>query len=266
LLSTLSKIVLLFIVVISFTSCTKKKYYSSSYYKQSPSYSKIKNQKIKNSKAMHRATMRSYVVFGKRYYPTKTHIGEVFNGIASWYGPDFHAKKTSNGEMYNMYDYTAASKTLPMNTIVRVENLQNRKTVVVRINDRGPFVVGRIIDLSNVAAHKIDMVKTGTAKVKLTVLGFHGKVAKTNKEKNTIVSVGNYFIQVGVFSKLAGAKITKKKFEMILDTNKYKVIIKKDKSNNKILNRVWLSGFKSEQEAIDFKETNNLQGAMIIAQ
>ena len=244
-------------------SYSSKSYHSSSYAKQQNK--KIKKSTIRNSKAMHRATMRPYVVFGKKYFPTVAHIGDQFKGIASWYGPDFHAKKTSNGEIYNMYAMTAAHKTLPMNTIVKVDNLENGLSTIVRINDRGPFVSGRIIDLSNVAAHKIDMVKNGTAKVKLTILGFNGKIAQTFEEKQETQSVGKYYIQVGVFSRVEGANITKRKFEMILD-DRYKIVLKDSVLNEKKVKRVWISGFGSEEEANDFKSKNNLKGAMIIAQ
>jgi len=91
-------------------------------------------------------------------------------GIASWYGPNFHGRRTASGEIYNMYDYTAAHKTLPLGTYVRVINLENGKSVVVRINDRGPFVKNRIIDLSYAAAKKIDMIDKGTARVKLQII------------------------------------------------------------------------------------------------
>jgi rare lipoprotein A len=223
------------------------------------------NSKIRNSKAMQRATMRPYVVFGKKYYPTVARVDDNFKGIASWYGPNFHSKKTSNGETYNMYANTAAHKTLPMNTIVKVRNVTNGKSTIVRINDRGPFVNGRIIDLSNKAAHAINMVKKGTAKVQLTILGFNGKIAKTQAEKNEIRSVSNYYVQVGVFSRIEGANITKRKFEMILG-KEYKVILKDGDLNNKPIKRVWISGFRSEQEAQDFKENNNLKKAMITAE
>ncbi len=215
---------------------------------------------------MHRATMRPYVVMGKKYYPTVAHINDQFRGVASWYGPDFHAKKTSNGEIYNMYAQTAAHKTLPMNTMVKVENLENGLFTVVRINDRGPFVKSRIIDLSNKAAHDIQMVGKGTAKVRLTVLGFNGKIARTYEEKQQTATVGNYYVQVGAFVKDHGAQVTKRKFEMILDENKYRVIIKKGLFQGKPINRVWVSGFRSEEEARDFKANNGLETAMIIAQ
>jgi len=91
-------------------------------------------------------------------------------GTASYYGPGFHGKKTANGERFNMYELTAAHKTLPFNTRVKVTNLDNNKKVVVRINDRGPYKKGRIIDLSKAAAKKIGLIQTGTAKVQLQIL------------------------------------------------------------------------------------------------
>jgi len=94
----------------------------------------------------------------------------TIEGVASYYAHDFHGRKTANGETYNMYDMTAAHKSFPFNTIVRVRNLSNDKNIIVRINDRGPFVVGRIIDLSLGAAQKIDMVQSGTTQVRLEVL------------------------------------------------------------------------------------------------
>ncbi len=225
----------------------------------------VPEQKIKNSEAMHRATMRPYQVFGKWYYPTLAKVGDTQVGISSWYGPKFHAKTTSNGEIYNMYKATAAHKTLPMNTMLKVENLENGKSTIVRINDRGPFVGSRIIDLSNKAARDIDMVAKGTAKVKITVLGFHAKIAQTKEEKEEVASVGKYYLQVGAFSKYDGALITKNRFKMMLGSE-YDVIIKKGFSNDKSINRVWISGFRSEEEIKDFKEKNSLDSAMIIAE
>ncbi len=94
----------------------------------------------------------------------------IANGTASWYGPDFHGRSTANGETYNMNDLTAAHRTLPFNTIIRVENTDNGKTVVVRINDRGPYVGNRVIDLSRKAAEEIDMISSGTASVRLYLI------------------------------------------------------------------------------------------------
>lgn len=269
-LLNLSKLTLIIFIIFSISGCSKRSYNSSYYksksYKNSKQYKTIQNQTIRDSKAMHRATMRSYVIAGKRYHPTQTKVGTSYTGIASWYGPNFHAKKTSNGEIYNMYADTAASKTLPMNTMVKVYNKDNGKSTVVRINDRGPFVTGRIIDLSNKAAHTIDMVKKGTANVKITVLGFNAKIARTASEKRATMSAGKYYVQVGAFSKIEGAKITKRKFNNLILDGVYKAIIKQTSLDDVRLNRVWISGFRSEEEAKDFKKENGLTGAMIIAQ
>jgi rare lipoprotein A len=111
-----------------------------------------------------------YEVFGKRYVLLATAEGYRERGVASWYGPDFHARPTSSGEPYDMYAMTAAHKTLPIPAYARVTNLANGRSVVVRINDRGPFVANRIIDLSYTAAHRLDMTRAGTAFVEVEVI------------------------------------------------------------------------------------------------
>jgi rare lipoprotein A len=112
----------------------------------------------------------SYEVFGKRYAVLTDAQGFSERGTASWYGPGFHGERTSSGEPYDMYGMTAAHKTLPLPAYVRVDNLSNGRSVVVRVNDRGPFVGDRIIDLSYSAAAKLDMLRAGTAPVEITVL------------------------------------------------------------------------------------------------
>ncbi|GAA0857553.1 septal ring lytic transglycosylase RlpA family protein [Aliiglaciecola litoralis] len=116
------------------------------------------------------ASMRPYKVLGQHYVPLKTGKGYEKEGIASWYGQKFHGHLTANGEIYNMFTMTAAHKTLPLPSIVRVTNLSNGKQAVVRVNDRGPFHQNRIIDLSYAAAMKIGVLDTGTAHVKVEVL------------------------------------------------------------------------------------------------
>lgn len=108
-----------------------------------------------------------YDVFGKRYYVLSSSVGYLERGVASWYGPGFHEVLTSTRERYDMYGMTAAHKTLPLPCYVRVTNLQNGRSVVVRVNDRGPFVGNRIIDLSYTAAAKLDMLRHGTAMVEV---------------------------------------------------------------------------------------------------
>lgn len=269
-LLSLNKIGILILVLFFMGGC-QKKYYSgqksySKSYKSNGYAMRTGQEEINDSPSMHRATMKSYDVFGKTYYPTMASVGETFEGIASWYGPDFHAKKTSNGETYDMYAMTAASKTLPMNTMVKVYNKDNGKSTIVRINDRGPFVEGRIIDLSNSAAHEIEMVGKGTANVEITVVGFHSKVAQTPLEKKEQVSVGTYFIQVGAFANIDGAKTIQDKLNNTILYGNYKAIIIETTSYDKILHRVWIGGFRSETEANDFKKANNLENAMLIAQ
>jgi len=112
----------------------------------------------------------SYEVFGKRYVVMASSVGYVERGVASWYGPGFHKELTSVREPYDMYGMTAAHKTLPLPAYVRVTNLQNGRSCVVRVNDRGPFVGNRIIDLSYTAAAKLDMLRDGTAMVEVRTL------------------------------------------------------------------------------------------------
>jgi len=111
-----------------------------------------------------------YDVFGKRYTVLASSTGYVERGVASWYGPGFHEERTSTGEPYDMFGMTAAHKTLPLPAYVRVTNLQNGRSIVVRVNDRGPFVGNRIIDLSYTAAAKLDMLRNGTAFVEVRAI------------------------------------------------------------------------------------------------
>ena len=111
-----------------------------------------------------------YDVLGRRYYVLAAADGYVERGVASWYGPTFHGGNTSSGEPYDMYAMTAAHKTLPLPCYARVTNLRNGKTVVVRINDRGPFVANRLIDLSYTAAARLDMIREGTTLVEVRAL------------------------------------------------------------------------------------------------
>ena len=96
----------------------------------------------------------------------------VYKGVSSWYGPDFHGKLTANGEVYDQYGITAAHKELPLNTVVRVTNLDNNKSIILRINDRGPYAKNRILDCSYGAAKKLDFLNQGTANVKIEVIEF----------------------------------------------------------------------------------------------
>jgi rare lipoprotein A len=114
----------------------------------------------------------SYKVKGKKYYTLSSKMAKGFiqTGLASWYGPGFHGKKTANGEIYNQNAMTAAHKTLPLSTMIKVTNLENMKSIIVRINDRGPYYGNRILDLSKKAADALGISKHGTGKIKLQVI------------------------------------------------------------------------------------------------
>ena len=139
-----------------------------------------------------------YDVDGKVYRPLVKADGFQQEGIASWYGDAFHGKATSNKEVYNMHALTAAHKTLPFDTRVRVTNLENGKTVTVRINDRGPFVGDRVIDLSYKAARQLGMVEGGTAPVRLVVLE-SGTAPQPEPRPTRPAGRVQYSIQLGVF-------------------------------------------------------------------
>ena len=213
------------------------------------------------------ATMRPYTVRGITYYPTVVTVGDEFSGRASWYGPDFHGKLTSSGEVYDMNEMTAAHKTLPMNTIVQVTNKENGRTTVVRINDRGPFVETRIIDLSKEAATRLGIVGKGTAMVTLKVLGFgqnSSKIIPTQREldkgpKQEILS--DFSIQIGSFSSFEGALSTQKRYD---GTDGYKTIVKDIQNGGQRVFKVWLGGFQSETEARDYLAKGKFKGAFII--
>jgi rare lipoprotein A len=158
-----------------------------------------------------------YDVFGKRYFVLSSNVGYVERGVASWYGPGFHKIRTSTGELYDMYGMTAAHKTLPLPAYVRVTNLQNGRSVVVRVNDRGPFVGNRIIDMSYTAAAKLDMLRNGTAMVEVRSIDQSIAVpvepapaAAESPTVDTAVSTvpvpQTLFIQAGAFSDPANAE------------------------------------------------------------
>jgi len=155
---------------------------------------------------------KSYVVFGKRYYVMDSGKGYIEKGIASWYGTKFYGRRTSSGETYDMYAMTAAHKSLPLPTYVKVTNLSNDKFIVVKVNDRGPFHENRIIDLSYTAAIKLDIIQKGTGLVEVKAIDPE-EPKEDNLVKDDKISTQDtsFYIQVGTFSKLESAKILKQK-------------------------------------------------------
>ena len=214
------------------------------------------------SKARFKATMRPYCINGQYYNPTYVSVGDTMSGIASWYGPNFHGLQTSSGEQYNMYDLTVAHKTWPMNTMVKITNLDNGKSVIARVNDRGPFVAGRIVDCSYAVAKKLGFDKRGTCHAKLEVVGFAGKVyhASSGKPKPKIL-LTNFGVQVGAFSNRANALAAKAMYMKIAGANR-KVVIRRVPRDN--LEHVQVFGFKSRDEAQAFIDKEGIEGAFIV--
>ena len=154
---------------------------------------------------------RPYKAFDKKYSPMKKIRPYKMKGYASWYGKRYHGNKTSIGEIYDMYKMTAAHKTLPLPCFVKVTNLKNGRSVIVRVNDRGPFVKDRIIDLSYVAAHQLRIIEKGSELVKVEVI---------NPKNLKPTESTKFYIQAGAFSNEGNAENMTDKLNEIKSNNK----------------------------------------------
>jgi rare lipoprotein A len=228
---------------------------------------------------MHRATLKGYNVLGKRYYPQIMPIGWRETGVASWYGSDFHGKKTSNGETYDMYaPGTAAHKTLPMNTILLVTRKDTGAQVKVRVNDRGPFIAGRIIDLSYTAGKAIGLDKAGTAMVTIEVIEYDSYISSQLGLKNqrftytvsagetksqTAAKTNGYALQLGSFKSLDWAN--KLKTDSVPKAGGKDVVIKTVSFGREKIHRVLIGEFDTKEEAIRFKNENGFSSAVVVS-
>lgn len=169
-----------------------------------------------NAPRSDRGNPNFYEVLGRRYHVMPSADGYLEDGVASWYGRDFHGRSTSSGERYDMYALTAAHKTLPLPTWVEVTNRTNGKTVIVKVNDRGPFVGDRIIDLSYAAALALDMIGNGTAPVLVRALGVPTVIPAAFAAGASALAVASVasvrqaepeqtYLQVGAFAEPANA-------------------------------------------------------------
>lgn len=206
----------------------------------------------------------NYVVLGKRYYVLPTSSGYVERGIASWYGTKFHGERTSSGETYDMYAMTAAHKTLPLPTYARVTNLSNGRSVVVKINDRGPFHENRIIDLSYTAASKLGILGTGTGLVEVRALDPRHPdsgprliearqtastpvVAQSGAAANTAIQpTPGLYLQVGAFINRDNAEQLRSKLSQVRIPG---IQISEGRSNQRPIYRVRIGPLASVDEA-----------------
>lgn len=219
----------------------------------------------------------TYTALGQKYTPREDyHYKET--GIASWYGADFHNKRTANGELYNMHAVTAAHRTLPLPSIVRVTNLENGRSIIARVNDRGPYVKNRIIDLSQKGAELLGYKMQGTAKVRVEILEQESRalkeamLSKDNSSKTYNKSIkysevtmanaaqtpsqttspaatqpenGIFYVQVGAYSDLEKAKETAENMKRFGQVSIYEAYLSKDG-----IYRVRLGAYRTRDEAL----------------
>lgn len=202
-----------------------------------------------------------YDVQGKRYYVMNSASNFHQKGIASWYGTKFHGQRTSSGEPYNMYAMTAAHKTLPIPAYVEVTNLDNQRKIVVRVNDRGPFAEGRIIDLSYVAAKKLGIDKNGTANVEIRTIDprqqqMAAKPATADKIAKSS-STGQLYLQVGAFTDQKNAT---QLLSRLITTTDENVIINRKSTDNEDVYRVRIGPLNSESDANRIRDKLNPLG------
>ena len=194
-----------------------------------------------------------YTVLGKTYHLLPSNKGYREEGVASWYGTKFHGNNTSNGEIYDMRTLSAAHRSLPIPTYLKVTNLKNNRSVVVRVNDRGPFHSERIIDLSYAAALMLDFADQGTASVLLESIDFD---EPANRLESTAIPVNDY-LQVGAFSNSESAQALKQRVEQWVDQP---VEVKPGGDSNRPLYRVYVGPFTDTELLVETREKLYIQG------
>lgn len=248
-------------LLLLFSGCAKR---VSAY--PSPSSAKTAHPPSASSRSVP-ATQRPYEIFGEVYYPIPSADGFVEEGFASWYGPNFHCKATACGEVYDMYDMTAAHKVLPMHTYLRVVNLENSQETVVRVNDRGPFVKGRILDLSLSAAKALGMYLNGTAFVRIEALGMPTEVVENGQKVKRFVQanykLGDFWVQVGAFADRNNAERLRSDLKKSYD----KVEIELYNREDKLLYRVQVFASNNLDQAREKEQlfSSRFAGAFLVA-
>jgi len=249
------KFLVVLIIIFNITSCTINTFSDEDGPPPGPvDLSQVKEPIPKYEPKSKFGNPESYKVFGKRYFTMDESKGFTQSGLASWYGTKFHGKRTSSGESYDMYAMTGAHKTLPLPTYARVTNTDNNKSVIVKINDRGPFHSDRIIDLSYAAAHKIGLVGKGTAHVKLTAIDPNAhriKITehdtKNNPRHNPKLDSRLIVMQIGSFQDKKKALQLTNKASDIFD---HPVKLQSVKNKNKNIYRVQLGPFPESNSPV----------------
>jgi rare lipoprotein A len=195
-----------------------------------------------------------YWVNGVKYTVMSSPQGYSEMGLASWYGQKFHNHKTSNGEIFDVYSISAAHRSLPIPSYVRVTNLENRRSIVVRVNDRGPFHADRIIDLSYAAAVKLGFVEKGTSRVQVQYLEVAGVEDRRHPQFG---GNGIYFLQLGAFQSEYAANVLKAKLRGLTTES---VIISKVELDNAMLYRVRIGPAKDERALLALQKELALSG------
>jgi rare lipoprotein A len=213
---------------------------------------------------------RPYQVNGKWYFPVSSVSQYKEKGICSWYGPDFHGKKTSTGETYDMHGFTAAHRILPFNTQVRVKNPANNKEIMVRINDRGPFVKDRILDLSYSGAKALGLIGPGTAPIELEALGILEEWEEDGRKVSRMVQQvdfrqGDFSIQIGAFKDRQNAARLQEK----MAKDYPRIEVSETVLNGETFFRVRISHYQKLQDALQLQKQLEGQGfvqAMVVAE
>lgn len=253
---TLKAVALLLIVNVSLIGCSTTGTSSSRYQHHqdfAPSSKRIAHLSEptpRNEAPSKQGNKPIYQVWGKSYRVLPSANGFTQVGTASWYGMKFHGHKTANGEIYDVYKFSAAHKNLPLPTYVRVTNLANGKNVVVRVNDRGPFHGNRIIDLSYAAAIRIGMHKQGTARVKVEALtGKQSSVSPLTQNggtntNSTAFNPSDRWVQVGAYRNIKAAFSEKKRWQKAIQPQSYKVQVYASKAHIGLY-RIYIGPIKS---------------------
>jgi len=256
--SRILKLVAVIVIALTVAACgTARKdgqYYQDDgppRFKKGPNPDKVPNA-VPRNEPLSRTGNNPYTALGKDFVPMKSARGYQKTGYASWYGRKYHGRRTSSGETYDMYAMTAAHPTLPLPSYVRVRHLGNGRQVVVKVNDRGPFLNDRIIDLSYMAAKKLGVVATGTARVEIETVfadGDSGRPAgeaKEQAERPAPLVAENYMLQAGSFASEGNAARLKNR---LLQGGYNNVMVTRVVVASRVYHRVQVGPFNGHESA-----------------